>query len=507
MATTPRDLPAPELQRLSTQQILSLSARDVRQLFDNGTLTIPGLLSRVLLQINNENEHGLQLRAILSLAPEPQLHARAQELDQELQSGRSRDCIATAPDFGMPTTAGSFALLNATKATKNAPVVERLLSAGVIIVGKSNLSELCAFKGDGLIDGFSPVGGQTKSPYVYGDIVLDEGDLSPTSPGGSSTGSAVSVSAGFALLGVGTENDGSIVQPASRQALYALKPTLGFVSAEGSWSISKSLDTPGAMARSVHDLAAATEALLNPAARAKLPTNGYQSFMSTSFKDMKLGVVNPAVWRFPPDLWVPSEEAKQQHDTAYSETWGKMRSLGAEVAYNISLPLAKELTAGEDYTPSIVNSYELEETANEFLRGYTETGSEVHDLAKAPDQSYLIKAVENRPSEDQYRNAFEHMRKIGRDEGLDKAFDEHNLDIVIAPMDSPICSLSMASGYPIANVPLGRYRLKGQLSRPFGLAALARQGAETTLFRFMSAYEANFPARVIPEQLLGASKN
>ena len=92
-AATPRELPA----QLSTQQILSLSARDVRQLFDNGTLTIPGLLSRVLLQINNENEHGLKLRAILSLAPEQQLQARAQELDQELQSGQSR-----GPLHGIP---------------------------------------------------------------------------------------------------------------------------------------------------------------------------------------------------------------------------------------------------------------------------------------------------------------------------------------------------------------------------------------------------------------------
>ena len=85
------------------------------------------------------------------------------------------------------------------------------------------------------------------------------------------------------------------------------------MTAEGTWSISKSLDTPGAMARSAFDLAAATEALLNPLARAELPTNGYQSSMSTSFKGMKLGFVDPAVWRFPPDLWVPSEEAKQQH--------------------------------------------------------------------------------------------------------------------------------------------------------------------------------------------------
>jgi amidase len=126
--------------------------------------------------------------------------------------------------------------------------------------------------------------------------------------------------------------------------------------------------------------------------------------------------------------------------------------------------------------------YELEETFNGFLREYTESGSEVHDLAtlvafnkqlaeiclpkrnparasrqvspnltnvlhiEAPDQSELIKAIEDRPSDELYRHALEHLRKIGRDEGLDKAFNEHDLDIVIGPMDSPTCSLSMASG-------------------------------------------------------------
>lgn len=123
----------------------------------------------------------------------------------------------------------------------------------------------------------------------------------------------MSVSAGFSLTGIGTENDGSIVQPASRQALYALKPTLGLVTAEGCWRVSKSLDTPGCMTKSVQDLAAATETLLNPEARGKLPTQGYRSFLGTSFDGLRLGFVDPNLWRFPPDLWVPSLEAKEQH--------------------------------------------------------------------------------------------------------------------------------------------------------------------------------------------------
>lgn len=125
-------------------------------------------------------------------------------------------------------------------------------------------------------------------------------DSDSQKPGGSSTGSAVSVSAGFALIGIGTENDGSIVQPSYRQALYSLKPTQEIITAEGCWRVSKSLDTPGAMARPTRDVAAATEVLLDPAARAKLPEGGYTSFLAGSFEGLNIGFVDPTLWRFPP---------------------------------------------------------------------------------------------------------------------------------------------------------------------------------------------------------------
>lgn len=120
------------------------------------------------------------------------------------------------------------------------------------------------------------------------------------------------MSAGFALIGIGTENDGSVVQPSSRQALYSLKPTRGLVTGEGCWRVSKNLDTPGAMARSTRDLAAATEILLEPFVREALPPGGYGPFLTGSFKGLTIGFVDPSEWRFPPDLWVPSEEAKEQ---------------------------------------------------------------------------------------------------------------------------------------------------------------------------------------------------
>lgn len=137
---------------------------------------------------------------------------------------------------------------------------------------------------------------------------------------------------------------------------------------------------------------------------------------------------------------------------------------------------------------------------------------------EAPDQSWLIKAIHERPSEQQYHDAVVHMANITVD--LNETFDYYKLDVFIAPMDSWACSLSTASGKsrgagsfasltllmwnigcPIANVPVGRYMLNGEPSRPFGLAVLARRECEGTLFQFMSAYESAFPRREVPERL------
>lgn len=78
-------------------------------------------------------------------------------------------------------------------------------------------------------------------------------------PRGSSSGPAVGVSAGFATVSLGVETDGLVVAPASRVALYAMKPTIGTISMDGVVPVAKSLDSVGGMARSPQDLASVTE--------------------------------------------------------------------------------------------------------------------------------------------------------------------------------------------------------------------------------------------------------
>lgn len=165
----------------------------------------------------------------------------------------------THPSLGMPTTAGAAAL-QTLQATRNAPLVERLLSAGLIVLGKGNMTEFCGMKSDNTPIGYSAVGGQTVSPFKA-DAATETDH--PVVCGGSSSGSAVSIAAGFAPLAIGTETGGSNVFPASCNGLYALTLPYGAVDVEGVQRISEIVDRIGLMARDPKDLEDLADVLMN----------------------------------------------------------------------------------------------------------------------------------------------------------------------------------------------------------------------------------------------------
>ena len=115
---------------------------------------------------------------------------------------------------------GSFALLGSV-VPGDATVITRLREAGAIILGKANLSEWANFRGV-VPSGFSARGGQATCPYYP---LVD--------PSGSSSGSGISIAIGLAAASLGTETDGSIVSPSSRNNIVGIKPTVGLTSRAG----------------------------------------------------------------------------------------------------------------------------------------------------------------------------------------------------------------------------------------------------------------------------------
>lgn len=165
-----------------------------------------------------------------------------------LSSGRSLGLLDGIPvawkDLfaieGLPTTAGSIVLKNDAAATEDAAVVAALARAGMVSVGRVNMSEF-AFSGLGI----NPHYGTPRNPRAK-DV--------DRIPGGSSSGSGVAVAAGLVPVSIGTDTGGSIRIPAALNGIVGYKATRGRYSMRGVFPLAKSLDSLGPLCRTVQDV-------------------------------------------------------------------------------------------------------------------------------------------------------------------------------------------------------------------------------------------------------------
>jgi aspartyl-tRNA(Asn)/glutamyl-tRNA(Gln) amidotransferase subunit A len=192
-----------------------------------------------------------RLNAFITVTAESAL-LQAQEAEAEIQRGEWRgplhgipialkDLIDTA---GVRTTAAS-ALFKDRVPSENAEVVERLLRAGAILLGKQNLHEF-AYGGSSVISYFGEVKNPRNTAYIAG---------------GSSGGSACAVAAGLCYAAIGTDTAGSVREPAALCGVVGLKPTYGRVSTRGVIPLAWSLDHLGPITRSVADAAVMLQAI------------------------------------------------------------------------------------------------------------------------------------------------------------------------------------------------------------------------------------------------------
>jgi len=107
------------------------------------------------------------------------------------------------------------------------------------------------------------------------------------------------VAAGLASVSIGTETNGSLLIPASRNDVYAMKPTLGLVDAEGIVPICREFDSAGPIARCAADIAHLMDVMLSPAKSEHLPESRYRSQLTGSLQGLRIGVLDPADWHLP----------------------------------------------------------------------------------------------------------------------------------------------------------------------------------------------------------------
>ena len=226
------------------KHLYELTAVELRKLLAAGEITAEGLTRHYLLRIDKyDQSRGLNTVAFF----DPTALEQAKKLDKR----RDRQAL---PLFGLPvlikdnidvsglpTTAGSRTLVD-NIARKDAPIVANLRKKGAIILGKTNMTEFANYTADQMPNGFSSRGGQVRNAY---DPTVD--------PSGSSTGSAVAVSAGFCAAAIGTDTSFSIVGCATQNGVAGFKPGCGSLPSKGIIPIATTVDMAGPLTHNVAD--------------------------------------------------------------------------------------------------------------------------------------------------------------------------------------------------------------------------------------------------------------
>ena len=170
-------------------------------------------------------------------------------------------------------------------ATKDAEVVRKLKAAGAVLLGKANMNEFAAG-----VAGLNQFYGNTANPW----------DLGRWS-GGSSSGSGVSVAAGLALGGLGTDTGVSVRGPASWMGLVGVRPSYGRVSVRGTFPRAYSLDTVGPLTHTVEDAALLLNAIAGYDPRdpfaVRAPDDDFTRDLDRGVEGLRIGIVEDFTFR------------------------------------------------------------------------------------------------------------------------------------------------------------------------------------------------------------------
>jgi amidase len=483
---------------------------DLQARMASGALTARQLTEAYLERIRRFDKAGPRLNAVIELNPDAL--EIADRLDAERRAGRIRgplhgipvllkDVIGTADS--MQTSAGSLALVGA-RPPRDAALVARLRDAGAVILGKTNLSEWANFRSATATGGWSARGGQTLNPYA-----LDR------DPSGSSSGSAVAVSASLCAFAIGTETDGSIMSPASVCGIVGLKPTIGLISRAGIIPVSVSQDTAGPMARTVRDEAIILGALSgadpeDPATRnrpASLPADFLAALKPRALAGARIGVVRSAF--------------NLNHGMAavLDLDVAALRAAGAVVVDPVDIATLDKIGDPE----RVVLTYEFRVGVRAWFAALG-PAAPVHSLAQVIAFNRSHESLEmpffgqegferieaSEPVTDKaYHEALALSRKLSRDDGIDAAMGRYRLDALVAITDGPAwvidhvngdndpggsSSLAAVAGYPSVTVPGGQV-----FGLPVGISFFGRAWSEALLLGLAADFEDHTHARRPPQ--------
>ncbi len=443
--------------------------------------------------------------------------AQARSIDAQLAAGEDPGPLAGIPfstkDIfcvrGTPSTAASRMLSNYV-APYTATAVERLESAGGVMLGKVNLDEF-TYGSSNESSAFQPC---PRNPWNPDRVV-----------GGSSGGSAASVAAGEVALSLGTDTAGSIRQPAAFCGVVGMKPTYGRVSRYGLIAFGSSLDCPGPMARNVMDTALMLQAIAGPdphdstAARVSVPD--YLSELEQGVKGLRIGL-SPDYFR----ITYPDPETGEYREQALpAEVEASVRraaallaEMGAEIIEDVPMPNTKygvpayfvvsrvEAASNLHRYDGVKYGYRTQHPTGDLTDLYRRTRNEGFGLQPKLRILMGMYVSAAQYSSQYYRRALRVRSLIRRD--FDQVFDrqgKYRVDALLTPT-TPTTAFKIGAVYGDSvlmqysdqlNVPANHAGIPGlslpagldQNKLPIGIQLLGPDYSEGVLLRIGRAYE------------------
>ena len=361
----------------------------------------------------------------------------------------------------MSNTAGSFALYGA-KVPRDSTLASKLRAAGVVILGKANLSQWANFRSFNSTNGWSAYGGQTYGVYYPGQ-----------DPSGSSSGSGVSSAIGLAFATLGSETSGSILSPSEVSNLVGIKPTVGLTSRSLVIPISQHQDTVGPMARTVKDAAYVLQAIAGKdpydnytlAQPFDTPPNYVAACNFSALRGKRIGI--------PRNVIDPTEEPDNTVIAAFNAAVETIKKAGATIVDNTNITsyALAHYTNGSNEN-IVLDADFVSDLPDEYLSMLSYNPNNVHDLAdvsnfthnfpqedypdrdtKVWDQSLALGYNNTSP---QFWAAYQDNLEIAGPQGILGLLANYSLDALILPTDfSP--GLPALIGTPVVTVPLGFY--------------------------------------------------
>ena len=467
-----------------------LTIGDIHEAYKEGRFTAEQLTVAYLSRIDGFDE---QINSITTINSEAISIAR--QLDAEYQkTGKLRalhgipivvkDNINTR---GMPTTAGAFALKDFIP-DKDAPIIQRLVDAGAIVLAKSNMAEWA----------FSPMHtesstyGTTRNPYNLEYV-----------PAGSSGGTAAAIASNFGAVGLGTDTGNSIRGPSSHCALVGFRTTLGLISRSGIVPLFLRNDVVGPMCRTVEDATRVMEVMAGMDPEDPLTEHAqgralsdYQQFLDKNgLSGARIGVLRE----------LSDHDIDPEVKALFEQAMLDLKSLGAEIIDPLVIPGFSSLRQNQWCATfrKDVESYLETHVKNDTIKTLEDViraGSESR-FSKERLTDYVSRTGRWGYPEEACGDAYHDPKRIAFREAIESVMDSLNIDAIVYPSwnhkpariaffeqeyrgdNSQV--ISPHTGQPAFTVPMGY--TSGHL--PAGLQFLGRMFDEPTLIRLAYAFE------------------